>query len=71
MGFSFARFRQPYQISFLFATQPFLAPSVAHTRLAWTERLVRNARAPSAMQVRITLFRVPNPCATSLGLAIA
>jgi hypothetical protein len=61
-------------------TRPALLPDLpvplsraarAHTRLAWTERFARNARDPSAMQVRITLFGVPNPFATSPGLAIA
>jgi len=42
----------------------------AHYRLCWAERLVRNARAPAANQVMISLFGVPESFATSLGLAI-
>jgi len=43
----------------------------AHYRLAWTERRARNARAPTAGQVRIKLFGVPKTFATSLDLATA
>jgi hypothetical protein len=43
----------------------------AHSRLSWTERLARNARVPTASQVTIKLFGVPEGFATSLGLAIA
>jgi hypothetical protein len=43
----------------------------AHYRLAWTERLARNARAPTAGQVTIKLFGVPKTFATSLDLATA
>ena len=43
----------------------------AHYRLAWTERLARNARAPTAGQVMIKLFGVPTTFATSLDLATA
>ena len=41
----------------------------AHWRMSWQERLARNARAPSAPAVTITLFGLPPACATSLGLA--
>ncbi len=40
----------------------------AHTRLAWTERLARNARVPTASQVTMKLFGVPQTFATWLGL---
>ena len=43
----------------------------AHFRLSWAERLARNARAPTASQVTIKLFGVPEGFATSLGLARA
>ena len=41
----------------------------AHSRLSWAERLARNARVPTASQVSIKLFGVPEGFATSLGLA--
>jgi hypothetical protein len=41
----------------------------AHSRLSWAERLARNARVPTASQVTIRLFGVPESLATSLGLA--
>jgi hypothetical protein len=41
----------------------------AHSRLSWAERLARNARVPTASQVTIRLFGVPEGFATSLGLA--
>jgi hypothetical protein len=43
----------------------------AHSRLSWAERLARNARAPTAGQVTIKLFGVPEGFAPSLGLATA
>ena len=43
----------------------------AHYRLSWEERLARNARAPTAGQVTIRLFGVPEDFATSLGLVAA
>lgn len=43
----------------------------AHFRLSWAERLARNARVPTASQVTIKLFGVPEGFAASLGLAIA
>ncbi len=43
----------------------------AHYRLDWSERLARNVRVPTASQVRIRLFGVPEGFATSLGLATA
>jgi hypothetical protein len=43
----------------------------AHYRLAWAERLARNARSPSAGRMAIHLFGVPEDFATSLGLATA
>lgn len=42
----------------------------AHYRLDWSERLVRNARAPTAGAVTIKLFGVPEGIATSLGFVI-
>jgi hypothetical protein len=45
--------------------------SRAHSRLSWTERLERNARAPSACPISIHLFGVPDAFAGFLGLAIA
>jgi hypothetical protein len=39
----------------------------AHSRLSWAERLARNARPPTAGQVTIRLFGVPESFATSLG----
>ena len=41
----------------------------AHTRLSWRERFARNRRVPTANQVTIKLFGVPEAFATSLGLA--
>jgi len=41
----------------------------AHSRLSWAERLARNPRVPTASQVTIRLFGVPEGFATSLGLA--
>ncbi len=41
----------------------------AHSRLSWAERLARNARVPTASQVTIRVFGVPEAFATSLGLA--
>ncbi len=41
----------------------------AHYRLSWQERLVRNARAPTAPAVTISLYGLPPAFATSLGLA--
>ena len=43
----------------------------AHSRLSWTERLVRNEHSQTAGQVTIKLFGVPTAFATSLGLATA
>jgi hypothetical protein len=43
----------------------------AHSRLSWAERLARNARVPTASQVTIRLFGIPEGFATSLGLATA
>ncbi len=43
----------------------------AHSRLSWAERLARNARGPTASQVTIKLFGVPEDVATSLGLTMA
>ena len=42
----------------------------AHYRLAWKERLARNARTEASCQVRIKLFGIPEAFASSLGLAI-
>ena len=43
----------------------------AHSRLAWEERLTRNARPSTAAHVMSKLFGVPAAFATSLGLATA
>ncbi len=43
----------------------------AHYRLDWSERLARNARVPTASQVTIRLFGVPEGFAPSLGLMTA
>jgi hypothetical protein len=43
----------------------------AHYRLAWQERLARNAHVSTTGQVTIRLFGVPESLATSLGLATA
>jgi hypothetical protein len=43
----------------------------AHYRLSWAERLARNARAPTAGQVTIKLFGIPEIFAASLGLETA
>ncbi len=43
----------------------------AHSRLSWAERLVRNALVPTASQVTIRLFGIPDSFAISLGLATA
>jgi hypothetical protein len=42
----------------------------AHYRLDFQERLARNARVPTASQVTIQLFGVPQAFATWLGLII-
>jgi hypothetical protein len=46
-------------------------PQRAHARLWWTKRLARNARVPTASQVTIRLFGVPEGFALLLGLATA
>jgi hypothetical protein len=46
-------------------------PQRAHSRLSWAERLARNARVPTASQVTIRLFGVPEGFAISLGLPTA
>jgi hypothetical protein len=43
----------------------------AHYRLSWAERLARNARAPTAGQVTIKLFGIPEIFFASLGLETA
>ncbi len=43
----------------------------AHSRLSWAERFARNARPPTAGQVTIKLFGIPELFAVSLGLATA
>ncbi len=43
----------------------------AHYRLSWQERLARNARAPTAGQVTIKLFGIPEAFAVFLGLPTA
>jgi hypothetical protein len=43
----------------------------AHSRLDALERLLRNARAPTASRVTIRLFGVPEGFAAWLGLAAA
>jgi hypothetical protein len=43
----------------------------AHYRLSWQERLVRNARAPTAERILLKLFGIPENVAISLGLAAA
>jgi hypothetical protein len=54
------------------AEAPLLSrPARAHWRLAWEERLARNARTPTAGPVTITLFGVPDAFAHFLGLATA
>ncbi len=50
---------------------PFSRAQRAHYRLAWAERLARNARPKVAGQVTIRLCGVPEDFATSLGLATA
>ncbi len=39
----------------------------AHSRLSWAERLARNTRLPTAPQVRIRLWGIPERFAASLG----
>jgi hypothetical protein len=48
---------------------PLSRASRAHYRLSWNERLARNVRAPTAGQVTIKLFGVPEGFATFLGLS--
>src|SRR5438132_581296 len=43
----------------------------AHYRLDWSERLARNARVPTASQVTLRLFGVPEGFATPLSLMTA
>ena len=50
---------------------PLSRPARAHWRLSWTERLARNARAPTADLVTLMLFGVPDVFAHFLGLATA
>jgi hypothetical protein len=53
-------------------TSTFLSRAMlAHYRLNWSERLARNARSPTASQVTIRLFGIPEGFAASLGLATA
>jgi hypothetical protein len=40
----------------------------AHYRMSWNQRLARNASTPSAPSVKLHLFGIPTPFATSLGL---
>jgi hypothetical protein len=53
------------------AEEPLSRAQRAHARLSWAERLARNARPPTAGQVTIKLFGIPERFATSLGLATA
>jgi len=41
----------------------------AHSGLSWAERLARQARDPTAGQVTIKLFGIPERFAASLGFA--
>lgn len=43
----------------------------AHWRLAWQERLTRNAPSPSLPAFSLTLFGIPDAFARSIGLATA
>ncbi len=43
----------------------------AHARLAWAQRLARNAHPEPSGQVTIRLFGVPERFTTSLGWAVA
>jgi hypothetical protein len=54
-----------------FAPAPFSRAQRAHSRLDFQERFARNAKLPTANQVAIRLFGVPQGFATSLGLATA
>jgi Transposase DDE domain len=42
----------------------------AHSRLCWQERQARNTRAPTAGQITIKLFGIPEDFATWLGLTV-
>ncbi len=42
----------------------------AHTRLAWAERLARNARPETSGRVTIKLFGIPQAFAAQLGLTV-
>jgi hypothetical protein len=53
------------------APAPLSRAQRAHYRLDFQERLARNVRIPTASQVTIRLFGVPEGFATSLGLATA
>jgi hypothetical protein len=53
------------------APAPLSRAQRAHYRLDFQERLVRNARVPTASRVTIQLFGVPEGFASSLGLATA
>jgi len=69
--------RQEVDVHPSLASPPDPAPSVlsraqrAHYRLTFQERLARNGRTPTASQVTITLFGVPDAFAAFLGLRIA
>jgi hypothetical protein len=46
---------------------PFSRAERAHARLAWAQRLARNARPKAAGQVTIKLFGVPEDFAELIG----
>jgi hypothetical protein len=62
---------QPAAVTLTGPPAPLSRAERAHYRLAWEERLARNARTLAAGQVTIQLFGVPEPFAMALGLASA
>jgi len=69
--------RVEVQVEQSLSADPDLAPAPlsraqrAHYRLDWSLRLTRNARVPTASQVTIKLFGIPEGFATWLGRLLA
>jgi hypothetical protein len=61
---------QPGDTTFAVTPAPLSRAERAHARLAWVQRLARNARPLTESLVLIKLFGVPDAFATSIGLSI-
>lgn len=72
-----AHVRPPVNLALASRASPSVGPLIlsraqrAQYRLAWAERLARNARVPTARHLTITLFGVPDTFATAVGLLTA